>query len=157
MEGWRSNNTTSHIIRYLINNDGKLTHPDQDAINYVCRGKKLILKPSYNVMSIFYTMRYSSIIGYFDVKDFYSKNDILYSIHNPIYIHYTGFTTARPWVKGCKHPKKRLYKHYLKKTPMKNEKDIRNTFSIREKISYWINRNVPYKMYRKIMTLKVNS
>ena len=93
-------------------------------------------------MTSFFDFRdVESIKHYYGITNYYSQNDINEAKKNPVFVHFTPSFSKRPWVVGCKHPLKGIYKEYLLKTPFKNnglQKDDRS-FKIRflEKI-FWV-------------------
>lgn len=51
---WREENLFKTLLDYSIQNAALLQWPDQDAINYICRGKKKLVSPRWNCMGYFY-------------------------------------------------------------------------------------------------------
>lgn len=111
---WREDGIGDKIIDYIENRKSDITLPDQDGINVVCKNSILELEPKYNVMSPLFLMSYKNIIGYFNLHNYYLENEILKAKKNPVIIHFTGYPDRRPWEKGCKHPRRRLYLKYAR-------------------------------------------
>ncbi|MBO4556104.1 MAG: glycosyltransferase family 8 protein [Elusimicrobiales bacterium] len=51
---WREDDIPAKMMDLTIKNGSMLKFPDQDIINYVCRGKKKIISHSWNVMGFLY-------------------------------------------------------------------------------------------------------
>ena len=151
LKKWRQNNIQDKFIKFIENKNGCVIHHDQGVINGVLyRGLK-VLKPNFNLMTVYYTMEREDIISYYGIEgEFYSEEVIQEALKNPVYIHFTPGFTTRPWVKGCKHPKSQLYLDYLKKTPWKENKLEKDKSKIRVKFMNWLFTKFPYKYANKI-------
>lgn len=84
---WRDNKISEKIINWTLLNKNILKYPDQDAINVICKGSKLMLPMKYNVVNQFF------------IRDiFYTKRYIEHTkkaFFNPIIIHFAG---CAPWL-----------------------------------------------------------
>ena len=142
LEKWRKTNALKQMLYFIESKNGNVIHHDQGVINACFEDDILILPPHYNVMTSFFDFRdVESIKHYYGIANYYSQNDINEAKKNPVFVHFTPSFSKRPWVVGCKHPLKGIYKEYLLKTPFKNnelQKDDRS-FKIRflEKL-FWI-------------------
>jgi lipopolysaccharide biosynthesis glycosyltransferase len=142
LEKWRKTNALKQMLYFIESKNGNVIHHDQGVINACFEDDILILPPHYNVMTSFFDFRdVESIKHYYGITNYYSQNDINEAKKNPVFVHFTPSFSKRPWVVGCKHPLKGIYKEYLLKTPFKNnglQKDDRS-FKIRflEKI-FWV-------------------
>ena len=142
LEKWRKTNALKQMLYFIESKNGNVIHHDQGVINACFEDDILILPPHYNVMTSFFDFRdVESIKHYYGITNYYSQNDINEAKRNPVFVHFTPSFSKRPWVVGCKHPLKGIYKEYLLKTPFKNnglQKDDRS-FKIRflEKI-FWV-------------------
>lgn len=142
LEKWRKTNALKQMLYFIESKNGNVIHHDQGVINACFEDDILILPPHYNVMTSFFDFRdVESIKHYYGIANYYSQNDINEAKKNPVFVHFTPSFSKRPWVVGCKHPLKGIYKEYLLKTPFKNnglQKDDRS-FKIRflEKI-FWV-------------------
>lgn len=149
LKKWREYNLENKFLKFIDNHNGSVIHHDQGVINGVIKNKK-ILPVKYNLMTSYYMMERKEIIEFYNVEDeFYSEKEIKEAIKSPVYIHYTPGFTTRPWIKGCKHPKVNLFWKYLKMTPWKDLKPIKNNEKIRVKIVNWIYLNIPFKIANK--------
>ena len=102
---WRENNSEQKMIDFIVQYPDKITYWDQDVLNYCLKGKWKRLDQKYNVTHFFfYPNEYPP--SYFGLND-----DEYQEIHdNTVIIHYTSH--QKPWIEGCKHPKKDLYFKY---------------------------------------------
>ena len=72
-------------------------------------------------MTIHYMMSQSKIKKYFkDEAMFYSRDETIAAIKEPIILHFTPSFTSRPWETNCSHPMKYLYNHLLNLTQWKD-------------------------------------
>ena len=121
LEKWRKTNALKQMLYFIESKNGNVTHHDQGVINACFEDDILILPPHYNVMTSFFDFRdVESIKHYYGIANYYSQNDINEAKRNPVFVHFTPSFSKRPWVVGCKHPLKGIYKEYLLKTPFKN-------------------------------------
>ncbi|MDR1826521.1 MAG: glycosyltransferase family 8 protein [Rickettsiales bacterium] len=101
-------------------NPKMLEQTDQDAINIVCAGKKLLLHPKYNLLSC-----------YTDASHFtsYGEKEMKQAAENPVIIHYT--TGIKPWIPGHFPLNEYAYEYhrYLRLTPFCGKK-FRNMVSV---------------------------
>ena len=148
---WREDNIQDKFIKFIDSKNGSVTHHDQGVINGVlCKSSKL-LNPKFNLMTVYYTMKREDIISYYGIdNEFYSDEVIREALKNPVYIHFTPGFTTRPWIKGCKHPKKQVYLDYLQKTPWRNSKLQKDKSKFRIKLINWIYRNLSFKIAQRI-------
>ncbi|WP_195951251.1 glycosyltransferase family 8 protein [Clostridium saudiense] len=151
LKKWREDNIQDKFIDFIDSNNGSVTHHDQGVINGVlCKASK-VLSPKFNLMTVYYTMKREDIISYYGIdNEFYSDEVIKDSLENPVYIHFTPGFTTRPWVKGCKHPKKQAYLDYLDKTPWKHSSLEKDKSKLRVKTINWIYRNLSFKSAQRI-------
>lgn len=85
LDYFRANNLSKSILDFARSNSDILVHPDQDAINYVCRDSKMLLPLKYETMD-----------SYFRNEQFVAANkkDFAGMIEDPRIIHYAG---CPPW------------------------------------------------------------
>ena len=142
LEKWRKTNALKQMLYFIESKNGNVIHHDQGVINACFEDDILILPPHYNVMTSFFNFRdVESIKHYYGITNYYSQNDINEAKKNPVFVHFTPSFSKRPWVVGCKHPLKGIYKEYLLKTPFKNNEQQKDNrpFKIRflEKL-FWV-------------------
>ena len=108
----REGNFIEKVIEYGTNNFDKLVMPDQDSINYICRGRILSLDPKYNLMNIFLAYNHKAFAD--KINDlYYDKIKYNEAKNFPKIIHYNGGPFERPWNKGgVPHPYREIYKYY---------------------------------------------
>lgn len=147
LKRWREDNIQERFIEFIDSYKGRVTHHDQGVINGVLINKSKILSPKFNLMTVYYTMKREEAIKYYGIDgQFYSEEEIEEAVKNPVYIHYTPGFTTRPWIKGCKHPKKEFYFKYLNKSPWNEYKCIKDNSKLRIKTVNWIYRNLPFNI-----------
>lgn len=157
LKKWREDNIQNKFIEFIDSYNGCVIHHDQGVINGVLYKHSKVLSPKYNLMTVYYTMKRENILSYYGVNEtFYSKIEIEEALENPIYIHYTPGFTTRPWIKGCKHPKKDVYIKYLKMSPWSNYKLERNNQKARVKIINCLYNNLPFKVANNICNILIN-
>lgn len=146
LKKWRQDNIEEKFSEFIKNANGSVTHHDQGVINGVLFKKMKILNPKFNIMTVYYTMKRQDIISYYGIDyEFYSEITIKQALKEPVCIHFTPGFTTRPWIKGCKHPKKQIYLDYLEKTPWKNSKLQKDESKFRIKLVNWIYSNLSFK------------
>ena len=96
---------------------------DQDVLNGIFRNKWKPLHPKWDVYSnMFYNTN-----KYIETSLCYTKDVILNAVKKPSIIHFSG--SIKPWHYVDKHPYKKYYWKYLKKTPWENYKPNDFSFS----------------------------
>ncbi|MDY3002436.1 MAG: glycosyltransferase family 8 protein [Romboutsia timonensis] len=154
---WRESRVEDKFIDFINNYNGRVNHHDQGVINGVLYKNIKILPPKFNLMTVFYTMKREDIIKYYKIEtEFYSQEEINESLNDEIYIHYTPGFTSRPWIKGCRHPRKHLYWKYLEISPWKDYKYIKDNSRLQIKIINFIYRNIPFNIADKFITFAKN-
>lgn len=99
------------IINYYREHDGQLFANDQDAINASMKDEIYILPPKYNFYNIFWQYPYWFMKKLMDNVPYFSKNEYMESVKNPIIIHYLW--EERPWRAWNHHKYRDDYKKYL--------------------------------------------
>lgn len=153
LKKWREENIKAKFIDFINYYNGNVFHHDQGTINGVMRGKILILHPKYNLMTIFITMSIDEIMKYYKLNKYYSEDIINEAKIDSVFIHYTPAFVNRPWVKGSKHPFKRLYEEYLEKSPWKGEPKCIDNRSKGEKFIAFLFNNLPFDIVNSICKL----
>lgn len=152
LKKWRENKIQKQFMDFIDHYNGKVPHHDQGVINGVLHANCKILSPRFNLMTVFYMMKYEDILEYYEIKyDFYSKEEIDRALKNPLYIHFTPGFTTRPWVKGCKHPNKAIYLKYLQQTPWKNYELEKDNSKLAVKFINGLYRNFPVKIVNPLV------
>ncbi|OQW67878.1 MAG: hypothetical protein BVN34_10990 [Proteobacteria bacterium ST_bin12] len=109
LKKWRDEFISDQVINFIRTETHRLEWLDQCALNAIINGRWERVSPKYNLQTAIIEM---------DVKqrqnryEFCDSND---AIINPVIIHYTG--VSKPWHAYNKHHYKKIYWHYLRKTP----------------------------------------
>jgi lipopolysaccharide biosynthesis glycosyltransferase len=83
--------------------------PDQCGLNSVVNGRWKELHPKFNLQGCFFETTLESYSAVFP------DGDLMDAVRSPVIIHYSG--SGKPWHFNYKHPYRRLYWKYLRKTP----------------------------------------
>ena len=127
LKKWREDNISETFLKFIEEHQGNVIHHDQGVINGVLKNKIYKLPLQYNVMTIHYIFNRKQIMKYYrESTEFYSEQEIKSAKNKPIILHYTPSFTVRPWIQGCKHPRRQLYWVNLNKTPWKNVEKQQN-------------------------------
>ena len=127
LDYWRKYHLADKIINWAKKNSERMTHPDQDAINYICQDIKIVLPLRYGFTHCFceYDMFY---------KPPY-REQLEQCIDNPAIIHYCGCV---PW--GREYHKHIMHYEWEKYNRMLRH-PIRRTYQARGwkkmKIMWW--------------------
>lgn len=147
LKNWRETNIEEKFIKFIDNHDGNVIHHDQGIINGVLSSWCKILPPKFNAMTVFFTMKRKNFMKYYNIEgDYYLQSEINEAVNNPVFIHFTPSFVKRPWIKGCKHPKKHLYFYYLKKSPWKDLKVKNDNEKIKIRMVSWCYNNLPFNL-----------
>jgi lipopolysaccharide biosynthesis glycosyltransferase len=105
LKKWREDEMQDKFIDFISSSLDKIKYWDQDVLNFCLKGNWKRLNQIYNVTHFFfYPNNYPP--SYFDLNE-HEYQEIL---ENAAIIHYTSH--QKPWIEGCKHPKKELYFQY---------------------------------------------
>lgn len=152
---WRDDKIEQQFVDYIVSNDGKLHHLDQDVMNYVCSPMVKVLPARYNVMSL--TLMYGDLCcGLFsDVEPYYSKKDIVKAVRNPAVVHFTGSRYGRrPWEQPSAHWYNKEWLHYYKMAEYSKTKQLlvrKRKFGLLKHVYslFWINM-CKVRLFKKI-------
>lgn len=137
LEKWRQHNITEKTIKFIVNNQDKITWWDQDSLNSVLCNKWLPLPLRWNQQSYFFEPhRY---------KQNSNNPDFMDAIKNPAIIHYSSM--RKPWEYISRHPHKNEYFYYLSLTPWQYFKPKVNLIIYFENI---IRNYIPKSIYKFI-------
>ena len=103
---WRKYAVREWLFDYAVENSARLKYNDQDAINYVCAGRKYILPYEWNVMDTFY---YPDLI-----ERCSSQEDIIHAALYPKIRH------CKPFKKNYFGPHKEEYRLLMQESPWKD-------------------------------------
>ena len=105
LKKWREENIFSKFVDFISENSIKIKYWDQDVLNYCLKNKWLRLPQKYNLTHFyFYPNDYTP--SYFGLNQTQCEE----IQKDPVIIHFTSH--QKPWIEGCKHPKKDLYFQY---------------------------------------------
>lgn len=118
---WRETRIEESVLSMIDKFDGSVPHHDQGIINGICKGELLIIDPKYNMMPQFIQHSSNQIKSLFNIKDYYTQDELDRAKSNPVIIHFISKFYNRPWFMDCTHPYKKLYLKYLDKSPFSKE------------------------------------
>ena len=121
MERFREIEAWNIIIDYYREHDWQLFANDQDAINASMKDEIYILQPKYNFYNIFWQYPYRFMVKLMDNVSYFSKEEYMDSVNNPIIIHYLW--EERPRRAWNYHKYRDDYKKYLWMTIRKDTPD----------------------------------
>jgi lipopolysaccharide biosynthesis glycosyltransferase len=111
LPAWRRDSIKEQVIRVVEKRHLVVQYPDQCGLNAVVNGRWKKVHPRYNLQGCFFEKdagKYAQCFG---------ENELKAAIHNPAIIHFSG--SNKPWLVRCKHPYRKLYWRFLRKTPFK--------------------------------------
>lgn len=87
LDYWRTHDLTERVCGWAVENDRVIAFPDQDAINAVCAGSRIVLPMKYGVLDahFHYVWRYSEDL----------RQQALDALDHPVIVHYAG---QAPWI-----------------------------------------------------------
>ncbi len=105
LKKWREENMESKFLEFINEKPEKIKYWDQDVLNYCLKNKWMRLPQKYNITHFFF---YPEVYppAYFGMK----QEEYDESVKDPAIIHFTSH--QKPWIEGCKHPRKELYYQY---------------------------------------------
>lgn len=144
---WRELGIEDKCIDYVMSYDGNPPFVDQGTINHICKDRKKILPPEYNLINPMFMFSVGKIKQLFGMKTYYKQTEIENAIKCPKVIHFTGELYNRPWFSNCTHPMKQVYLDYLNKSPWKDNQPIFKPMSKNCRIQKWIYDKCPFFVY----------
>ncbi|WP_061464191.1 glycosyltransferase family 8 protein [Peribacillus simplex] len=153
---WRKNELEKSFVEFINKYRGNVPHHDQGIINGVCKDRILILEPEFNLMPPFLHMNRRQIMKLYNIKKYYTQQQINSAIKDPVIIHYISKFYNRPWNKECTHPFKKMYEKYLNLSPWNNRLDnspLGTKVQIRKRV-YEIMPFFIYHLFEKILDTK---
>lgn len=155
LKKWREKDIKNKALNFLNDNIKRLSIPDQDTLNIICKNNWFCLSPKWN----------SIVVEWFHLKRIqYTQNEYKESL-KPLIIHYTWFFhKPRKWI-ICLHPDWSLYFRYLKKTKYRESWDFKmyiqrcitsnivTRYAIKSLLYfwYWIKKHLWSKIVNKII------
>lgn len=143
IEKWRKQSAEKQFLDFINKRDGQVTHHDQGVINGTMNAETMILPPQYNAMTPFFTTKYERLLKIYQLKKYYSPQEIQCAVENPVIIHYTPEYVGRVWEYECKHPKAEVYRSYLELTPWRGCLTHAKRLPAKLRILYWMQKKLP--------------
>lgn len=112
VEAWRKEAVGPRALTVADHHKEALTFHDQDALNYVLRGRWGALGPTWNLHELF------DGLMYWDRRQ-YRRDEVAEALHNPRIIHFIGPT--KPWMRGCGNLHSPEFVAYLSRTSWAEE------------------------------------
>ena len=156
LKEWRRNEIEKKIRQVIRAQNGNVFFVEQTLMSSVCRGKILKLKPNYNCYTSMYCFSYKNVIRWRRPINYYTENEISDAKLNPIVVHFTRnfYMSSRPWVEGCEHPMKDVYRKYMLMTPWK---DLwKNDMTIKKKLTKKLLHILPEWMLAYVIYIPYN-
>lgn len=150
LENIRNANLYSDIIKFIEDVIPTSMHNDQDVVNGIYHSNTKVLPLKYNVLTPLYEKSYNDIKNYYQLQCYYDDIEVVEALKNPVFIHFTGSFTRRPWIKGCKHPKKEDWNYYKSLTEWKDVSDKPDNRTIKKKILDWMFHNLNVSVFKKL-------
>ncbi len=121
LKGWRQEKLEQRILEFIRSFEGNVPHHDQGTINGVCKGRKRIMGPRFNVTSNLYSFSAKTIKSIYFMNSFYTEEELEEARTNPAIIHFTSGLVGRPWEESCTHPMGEEYHKAARLSPWKDE------------------------------------
>jgi len=147
LKKWRESGTDKKVIEFIDKYNGCVPHHDQGIINGICKDNILIIDPVYNAMSQFFMHSSKQIKSLYDMKNYYSQEQLDNAVKNPVIVHYINKFFNRPWFENCSHPMKNLYINYLKQSPWSNVQLNTSKNDPKIRIRKWIFDHLPFSVF----------
>lgn len=109
---WREHSLENCFLDFIIQHQDRIRYHDQDVLNCVLHGQKILLPLKYNVQSAFY---YRKDIVKYDMDKY--QNEVEEAKRNPVILHFS--TNVKPWNEDCFHPMKYEFVKYQSMTKWK--------------------------------------
>ena len=142
---WRKDNIEKQCVEFIVQKQGRVIHHDQGVLNAIFRDRWYKLPIEDNLMTIHYIFSQAKIRKFFkDQSIFYTDEEVANAKCRPVILHFTPSFTSRPWVRGCRHPLRKLYWTCLSETPWAGAKAQKDNSKWYVKLINWRYRNLPF-------------
>jgi lipopolysaccharide biosynthesis glycosyltransferase len=111
LPAWRRDSIKEKVIHVVETKRLAVHYPDQCGMNAVVNGRWRELHPRYNLQGCFFE---DSASNY---AECFKENELEAAMRDPVIIHFSG--SSKPWRVRSKHPYRKLYWKFLRKTPFK--------------------------------------
>lgn len=109
LDKWRSEHIKERVIDVVQRKPWAIQFADQCGLNSVMNGQWKEIHPKFNVESFYFKVG----IGHYASS--FPPGELAFAIKHPVIIHYSG--SVKPWHFGYRHPYRKTYWEYLRKTP----------------------------------------
>jgi len=122
LKKWKEKHVEKKILELIKKYNGLIPQGDQGALNAILSKETALIAPKFNSVTIFHDFTYENMLIYRKPPEFYSKEEIMEAVKNPVIIHFTtSFLSRRAWVEGSKHPYTKRWVEYKSMSPWKDE------------------------------------
>lgn len=109
LAGMRAEGTAERLRRHAVEHADDLFWPDQDALNVILAGRRVVLHPRWNVMNnVMLRDRAVEIFGADAVRE---------ARERPAIRHFEGPSVAKPWHAGSEMAHRERYFEFRRRTP----------------------------------------
>lgn len=143
LRSWREEGLEKKFIEFIRLHNGNVPHHDQGTINGVCRHKKRIIAPRYNVTANIYSFSAKTIKRIYFLDSYYTQKELNEAKRNPAIIHFTTGLVGRPWEENCTHPMQEEYLKIAKVSPWKEDPLLPDSRKISVKLFSSFYRHAP--------------
>lgn len=122
LKRWKEEHIEDKILKLIRKYSGQVPQGDQGALNAVLSHETALVHPKFNSITIFYDFSYENMLIYRKPPVFYSKEEIMEAVNNPVIIHFTtSFLSRRAWIEGSDHLYTNRWLEYKSMSPWKCE------------------------------------
>lgn len=111
LAAWRRDRIWEKVVKVIETKPWAVPFPDQCGLNAVVNGTWREVHPRFNLQGCFFEESTNKYTGWF------GEGELEAALHNPVIIHFSG--SGKPWRARSKHPYRKLYWKFLRKTPFK--------------------------------------
>jgi len=109
LDKWRSEHIKERVIDVVRRKPWAIQFADQCGLNSVVNGQWKEIHPKFNVQSFYFD------VGIGPYASSFPPGELAFAVEHPIILHYSG--SVKPWHFGYRHPYRKTYWKYLRKTP----------------------------------------
>lgn len=117
---WRNEHWQNRIDMYIQQYGDKLSHPDQDLYNIVCRSEIVKLPVRYNFQTVHRMYSERLYFRYLADEDYYCADEIGEARKRPVILHMVRALGCNPWNEKSNHPDNLIFSHYENLSPWKD-------------------------------------
>jgi lipopolysaccharide biosynthesis glycosyltransferase len=109
LELMRRDGSSREIVEYARANPGRLSWPEQDALNLLLGDRRLALHPRWNLMN--------SLLLFESASEVFGADVLAEARAKPAIRHFEGPAVNKPWHADCERPDRELYARHRAATP----------------------------------------